>query len=146
MHSNNPDATNERAAAREITPLPQLLRNAGLVFAGGTVGALLRQLLIALETSTESSLLITFTINLVGAFTLAFVAAQAVPTRWQLALGTGLCGGFTTYATIAVAAATDLTAQSVTALTAALATVMIGLGATALGWRIGSTQKSEHAR
>lgn len=138
MHPNNPGtgASASTPAAREVTPTPQLLLNAGIVFAGGTAGALLRALLTALPQSSTADLLTLFAINTLGAFALALITARTIPTRWQLALGTGLCGGFTTYSTMAVSAATGLSAQNGAALLAALATVIIGLGASALGWRL----------
>lgn len=142
MHPNNPGtgASASTPAAREVTPTPQLLLNAGIVFAGGTVGALLRALLTALPQSSTADLLTLFAINTLGAFALALITARTISTRWQLALGTGLCGGFTTYSTMAVSAATGLSTQNGTALVAALATVIIGLGASALGWCLGTTQ------
>lgn len=153
MRSQEPDPADEAradqpasAASRDITPVPQLLLNAGIVFAGGTVGALLRAILTTTEQTHAVSLLIIFGINILGAFALAFLTARAIPTRWRLALGTGLCGGFTTYSTIALSAATDLSMSDGTALAAALGNVFVGLAASALGWQTGAARANGDAQ
>lgn len=79
-----------------------------VVFVGGAIGTTLRWL-IGLGLTAEMS---TTVVNLVGAFLMGVLVTQ-LPKRveeedrrrlWQLGLGTGLLGGFTTYGSMAVLA------------------------------------------
>ncbi|WP_333618303.1 fluoride efflux transporter FluC [Dietzia sp.] len=69
--------------------------------ARGTVGAFLGQ------PHSVAGYTTIFTVNIVGAFVLGLITELTLgPRSWQpaarLALGTGFCGGFTTYSTFAV--------------------------------------------
>jgi fluoride exporter len=79
-----------------------------LVMIGGGGGAGLRYLVGLLGTwlGQESFPWTTFVINLTGSLALGFLVswAKGQPDRalWLLLLGTGVCGGFTTYSTFSV--------------------------------------------
>lgn len=93
------------------------------VFAGGCAGGALRDLL-ATDLGT------TLAVNLAGALLLGLLVV-AVPHHWRPLLGTGLCGGLTTYGTVMVAAVDD---AEVVYLGASL---LGGVGAAALGVALG---------
>lgn len=69
------------------------------VFVGGCVGGALRELL-------ATDLRTTLAVNLVGALALGLLVVAA-PHHWRPLLGTGLCGGLTTFGSVMVAAAED---------------------------------------
>lgn len=82
--------------------------NLFLVMAGGALGSGLRYgISIALPTLASSFPTATILVNIVGTFILGLVAGTTGtsldmnPTT-RLLLGTGLCGGFTTYSAFAV--------------------------------------------
>lgn len=110
-----------------------------LVALGGGVGAGLREALVL--GFAEHPLRVTLAINLVGAFALGLLLewlAGAGDTRrtreLRLALGTGLCGGFTTYSAVALQGATLLTGgDAVMATGYAVATLCLGALATLAG-------------
>lgn len=109
-----------------------------LVGAGGALGTLARYLLgEALPVAGELS---TLWINVLGAALLgAFGAVFAGRRpRTQLFLGTGVCGGFTTYSALAVGiAGLGLGGAVWAALALALVTVLAGGAASLLGVRVG---------
>lgn len=83
------------------------------VFIGGCLGAVARDgLSHAYPTTTGSFPLTTLAINLVGAlvlgFVLEFLLSLGEDTGWRqmlrLAVGSGFCGGFTTYSTLVMEA------------------------------------------
>jgi len=85
---------------------PRLL---GLVAIGGAGGSLLR-FAVGLAFAPESSYLGTLTVNVVGSLVLGFLL-ETVSLRGpetarlqqiRLLIGTGICGGFTTYSTFAL--------------------------------------------
>lgn len=86
----------------------------------------------------------TFVINVSGSALLGFLAAaclgHADPTRrvWYVLLGTGFCGGFTTFSTFSVEAL-DLIREERTgaALAYVMGSVTAALGAAALAMRVG---------
>jgi fluoride exporter len=117
-------------------PLHVRISSIALVFAGGAVGTLARYGL-ALAWPTESGRWPwgTFAANLIGCFVLgalleALVRRGAdVGARQQLRLlvGTGFCGGLTTYSTFAVEADLLVRAHSpVTAVAYLAATLVLG--------------------
>lgn len=82
-----------------------------LVFAGGTIGTAAREALTMAFPSAGDVPYATWAINVGGSLVLGLllgILASGRPgphglrRRWQLAVGTGFCGGFTTYSTLAV--------------------------------------------
>lgn len=79
-----------------------------LVMLGGAVGSALRYLVgQALPAPTGTLPVATLFVNVVGSGILGFITALAFhhggPSKeWLLLLGTGLCGGFTTFSTFSV--------------------------------------------
>ena len=84
------------------------MMNLFLVMAGGALGSGLRYgMSIALPTLPSSFPTATILVNIVGTFILGFVAGTTgtlldMSPATRLLLGTGLCGGFTTYSAFAV--------------------------------------------
>lgn len=115
-----------------------LLRDAGLVGLGGALGSVARYLAgSALPLDANAA---TFAINVAGSCLLGLIVAgfAARRPRLQLALGTGFCGGFTTYSALAVGIAELAGAGSVSsALILALGTVACAGAATLVGVWIG---------
>lgn len=75
-----------------------------MVFLGGSLGAVCRYALsiqIKRIVSVEFPLA-TFLINLTGSFALGFLLAAHTGSLFQLLLGTGFLGGFTTFSTFQV--------------------------------------------
>ncbi|MGH3855198.1 MAG: fluoride efflux transporter CrcB [Pseudonocardiaceae bacterium] len=90
-----------------MSPRPDR-RELAAVFAGGAVGALCRALLAqAYPAAAGSWPWVTFGVNLVGAFLLGYFATR-LQERLPLSsyrrplLGTGVCGGLTTFSTMQV--------------------------------------------
>jgi CrcB protein len=120
-----------------------------LVALGGAVGAASREgLSLAIPELDDVPVSIVI-INVVGAFLLGFLY-QAV-TRLdgsrakdlKLLLGTGFCGGFTTYSSLATDSAVLLRDGRVwTTVAYALGTVLLGACATWLGILAGSSRRS----
>jgi fluoride exporter len=113
-----------------------------LVFAGGTLGVLVRAVLDQAFPTGAGFLATTFVINLVGALALAILIealAQRGPDAGhrrtlRLVLGTGLLGGFTTYSALAVQTDALLrSGQIPTAAAYAVSTVVLGLAASIAG-------------
>ena len=109
-----------------------------LVGAGGALGTLARYLLgEALPVAGELS---TLGINVLGAALLGAFGAvfSGRRPRAQLFLGTGVCGGFTTYSALAVGiAGLGLGGAVWAAIALALVTVLAGGAASVFGVRIG---------
>lgn len=57
------------------------------------------QLAIGLKRNKTSFPIATFLINITGAFLLGYIIGSGVTTGWQLLLGTGFMGAFTTFST-----------------------------------------------
>lgn len=76
-------------------------------------------------------------VNVVGSFALGMLTGAAAPPDWQLLLGTGLCGGLTTYSAfgfeaVALAEGRDrllATLYVVATLVGGLAAALIGIAA-----------------
>lgn len=124
------------------------LRALALVGVGGAAGTLLR--FGAGELLPLGGNMVTFAVNMAGALLLGFVTARLAGQRpvAQLLLGTGLCGGFTTYSAFAAGTAgLLLTGQLAAAVLLALGTVLLGAGATVLGvWLGGRARRGERTR
>jgi fluoride exporter len=76
----------------------------------------------------------TFVVNVAGSFLLGLLSALALSSSWAALLGTGFCGGFTTYSAFAVQTH-DLGPRRGAAY--ALATIVVALAACAGGFAIG---------
>ena len=114
----------------------------GLVFAGGMVGTTGRYLLSRAVPSVGGWPTATFTANILGSFLLGALleallrrgSESASGRRLRLAAGTGILGGFTTFSSLALEIEQLLAHGSVVvALTYAVASVVLGLGACLLG-------------
>ncbi len=114
----------------------------GLVFLGGALGTLARWGTGLLVPHVAHVPLGTVVVNVLGAFVLGAIvehlAGRGPDTgrrrALRLLLGTGFCGGFTTYSALAVDTAGLLRDGPVgSALAYVLGTVVLGLGACALG-------------
>lgn len=83
-------------------------RELASIFAGGTVGAVLRVWLVQSFTgSTSGWPWVIFTINITGSFALAYLATRLqerlpLSTYRRPLLGTGFCGAYTTFSTVQV--------------------------------------------
>lgn len=114
-----------------------------LVFLGGAVGAPLRYVTDRWVQAHHPLRFPfgTLVVNLVGCFVLGVVAGGVAKASWpahvQDLLGTGLCGGLTTFSTFSVELVElwqgRLTIRAVTYL---VASVTLGIGLAALGWAL----------
>ena len=83
-------------------------RELASIFAGGSIGALLRVWLVQNFAGSESGWpWVIFTINITGSFALAYFATrlqERLPqsTYRRPLLGTGFCGAYTTFSTVQV--------------------------------------------
>lgn len=81
-----------------------------LVGAGGCIGSMTRYLTVAAVDKKLNSIFPygTLTVNVIGSFALGLLLAWmtkktgASTLQWKLFLGTGFCGGFTTFSAFAV--------------------------------------------
>lgn len=122
-----------------------MLRNVGLVAAGGAVGSVLRYLVAVLGEKAFPATFPwgTFIVNVVGSALLGALLATAVtdPPRLsaeaRLLLGTGVMGGFTTYSTFnaEVMKALQAGAPAKAALYVA-ATLVVCLAGAWAGWAV----------
>jgi fluoride exporter len=118
-----------------------------LVFAGGAVGTTVRYLLSSAVPSVAGVPVITFAINVTGAFVLGWLL-QALALRGpdegrrravRLFAGTGILGGYTTYSSLAVDTDGLIAAQSVgTSILYAVATIVVGAAASIAGIAVAS--------
>jgi fluoride exporter len=114
-------------------------REAAAIFAGGFVGAAARaELAQALPTGTGQWPWATFIVNIVGAFLLGYFTTR-LQERLPLSayrrplLGTGFCGGLTTFSTMQIELLGMLDAGQLTlALGYAAASILAGFAAVAL--------------
>jgi CrcB protein len=119
----------------------------GLVFAGGTVGTLLRYALGLALPPWNSLPVAVFVANIVGAFALGWLLEAllrrgpdaGIRRSLRLLLGTGMLGGFTTYSAFAVDTDGLLgSAHLVAGLGYGLLTVFVGAAASVLGIAVGA--------
>ena len=104
-----------------------------LVALGAAVGAPLR-FAIAIRLDSERFPAGTWLVNVVGSFLLGLLSGAAVTGHWLALLGTGFCGGFTTYSAFAVQA--HRRGRPIGA-SYAVATVVVALAACAVGFVVG---------
>jgi CrcB protein len=112
-----------------------------LVFVGGAVGAPTRYLTDRFISArhTRRFPFGTMTVNLVGCFVLGVLAGGVAGARWGTGtvafLGTGFCGGLTTYSAFAVETVElALHRLPVRALGYACLSTALGIGFAELGW------------
>jgi len=110
-----------------------------LVAAGGVVGVVARY---ALGTTVSHDTLpwVTVAINVVGSFLLGLLTAvgTGLAPEVRTALGVGLLGGFTTFSTFSVDVLKQIEAgESGKALLYIVASVILGIGAAAVGYYAG---------
>lgn len=117
-----------------------------LVALGGTVGVAAREALTLVVPTLGALPLAIALVNLLGAFLLGLLyealtradPARSTARRLRLLLGTGFCGGFTTYSALAVDTALLLgDGKTGTAAVYALGTVLLGACATWAGIVVG---------
>jgi CrcB protein len=118
------------------------VRNVLAVFLGGAIGTLLRLQLDAIIPHRDDQFpLSTLLINVVGSLVLSILVSRlwpAVPGWVRAGLGPGLVGGFTTFSAVMVSMVTLAASSQVPlALGYLAATLVLGFGAAALGFRIG---------
>lgn len=122
-------------AAPAARPVHLRWQYLALVFAGGTVGTALRELLAISVPPVAGVAVVIVGINVVGAFLLGLLLetlARSGPDdgrrrQLRLLLGTGVLGGFTTYSALATDTSLLLADDRLgTALLYALGTVIVG--------------------
>lgn len=114
----------------------------GLVVCGGTLGAAAREGLVLATRHTDVPLVVVPLANVLGAFIIGYLFEALTRTapaperarRWMLLVGTGFCGGLTTYSAFATVTAALFEDSTIgIGLAYALGTVVVGAGATVLG-------------
>ena len=139
-----PDGPVLSAARADARPPHLQVHLAGLVLLGGATGTLARWAVGLAVPHVARVPLATFAVNLVGAFVLGALledVARRGPDEGRrralrLTLGTGFCGGFTTFSTFSVEALELLREERLgAALAYALGSVAAGLAAAALAMR-----------
>lgn len=127
-----------------------------LVALGGASGSALREAVALALALPGAPLVATLAVNVVGAFllgllleALAGAGARGFEGRLgaaRLLLGTGFCGGFTTYSAVAVQGAELLRGgDTVTAVAYAVITLLLGALATLAGVALGSRASAARA-
>ena len=119
-----------------------IVRDVLAVILGGAIGTALRLVIdLAIPHSDTSFPFSTLAVNTVGAFTLAVLVARVwsrSPSWVRAGLGAGLLGSFTTFSAVAVAMVTlTLSGEWMLAVGFLVASILMGLGAAALGLRLG---------
>lgn len=143
------DAPAEPTGPAGGTARPQHLRwtSIGLVAAGGTLGAALREALVLLLPATGRFDTVIFCINLSGALALGVLLEALLRggpeddrrRHLRLLLGTGVLGGYTTYSTLATETARLVgDGEPLIAALYSLATVLLGALATWAGIALAS--------
>ncbi|WP_374008810.1 CrcB family protein [Leifsonia sp. LS-T14] len=134
-------------ADRPRAPLHLRPRSVLLVFVGGAIGTAVRYLLALSVPPIAGVPLITFLINVTGAFVLGWLL-QSLALRGpdegarrdlRLFAGTGILGGYTTYSSLAVDTDGLIAAQSVgLSILYAGATIVVGAAASVAGIAVAS--------
>lgn len=114
------------------------LRRILLVAAGGTVGTAARLALGLVVPDAGGFPFAVLIANVVGALLIGVLAARLPASAdLRLMLGTGVLGGFTTYSAFMTGTVSLWTDAPVLAVAYALGSLVLGLGAAALGLRLG---------
>lgn len=108
-----------------------------LVAVGAAVGAPARYLLGLWLNGRAPFPWGTFAVNVLGSMLLGLFARLGLADHAYALLGTGFCGGFTTYSTFAWESHTLAEVNRVHALTYTGLSLVTGLGAAAVGWWLG---------
>ena len=150
-----PTSPGRSCHADPVTSPPPLgrARSAGLVLLGGTAGSLARYLLVLATPAPAGLQVLTIgAVNLVGSLLLGLLigttsrTAEPTRTRHRLLLGTGALGGFTTYSTFALQVV-EIAHDGAWFLAAfyPAVSVVVGVGAAALGLRLGRRRAARAA-
>jgi CrcB protein len=114
-----------------------------LVLVGGMIGAPMRYLTDRAVQTRHDSVFPwgTFTVNVVGSFVLGSIAAGVARHGWSsdvaLFVGTGICGGLTTFSTFGYETFRLMSSGAMwTAGYNVLGSLAAGLGAAAAGWSV----------
>ncbi|SOD70726.1 camphor resistance protein CrcB [Jatrophihabitans sp. GAS493] len=120
-----------------------------LIFLGGALGSVLRYLTDRSVTGWRERVRPgdlfpygTLLVNVIGCFILGVVTAGSVDAHWGgrvvALVGTGLCGGLTTFSTFAVESVQLRRHRRAGVMLAYLAaSLLLGIGAAQLGWLVG---------
>ncbi|MFN4986599.1 MAG: fluoride efflux transporter FluC [Ignavibacteria bacterium] len=109
-----------------------------LVMAGGAIGSALRYgVSVALPTASTSFPAATILVNIIGSFILGFIIGTVgtpleLHPQMRLLLGSGLCGGFTTYSAFAVESAMLLEHREPLVMGTYVVSTIVGCGLAAL--------------
>lgn len=132
----------EPANARSAVPFTQTLV---LVFIGGSIGALLRGLMMFGVRGADAEPLLLLAINTAGSFALglliAWLSTKPLSPRihhLRALIGTGLIGGFTSYSALAVLTVQLESTNFGLGVAYALATLALGVGAAWAGVALGN--------
>lgn len=125
-----------------------MIKTAVFIFAGGAVGAILRELLmIVTPTMTHGFPLDILAANLVASLLLGFVTAlhsrKLVSDSVNTLFGSGVAGGLSTFSSFAYGVTVLMAASSMSAIVAAVYVVislMLGYLAVVFGLKIGRQQ------
>ncbi len=115
---------------------------AGLVAAGATTGAVIRWALTSIVENGNQLVVL----NVVGSFLIGWLAGRrpSLSRSTWLLLGTGFCGGLTSFSTFALDVARHLdNSQPTTALQATAVTVVLAVLAAVAGFRLATTTGTE---
>ncbi len=142
----DPDIVADDAPASRTRPVHLHWRYIGLVFTGGAIGTTIRYLLSLSVPTVDGIPVITFAINVAGAFALGWLLAglssgpdQGMRRVVRLFVGTGILGGFTTYSSFAVDTDGLIVASNIEGSIAyAAATLLIGALASLAGIALGT--------
>lgn len=110
-----------------------------LVAVGGALGATTRYLAGRYVDSYRSFPVATFLVNVAGCLILGLLSGASMPAQTFALLGTGFCGGLTTYSTFAVESVGLLRIRlALTSVVYTIASVTAGLAVAWLGFRLTS--------
>jgi CrcB protein len=122
-----------------------MLRSLFLVGIGGAVGSIARYgLSLSINTKFSSSLpLGTLIVNIIGCFIIGILFGLAAKQQWTnndilMLVGTGFCGGFTTFSTFALENISLFDKQQTSsAIVYTIVSLILGIGLCKLGFLLG---------